>query len=176
MTKDDLAGEVSKLTGLTRKETTAAINAIIEVISRQLCEGKKIYLRGFGCFETKLGRGRRARNPQGYGLINIPPRIRPVFRPYDELKEQVRYNNAQMVPVDFLYLDGKSAVTVCVVGSFNSWKNGASPMEKLPDGSWVTEIVMPSGQSISYMYNIDGKMITDPVAPTDSRGFSVKKI
>jgi len=32
---------------------------------------------------------RRARNPGQGGVMEIPPRVKPVFRPYDDLKDAV---------------------------------------------------------------------------------------
>lgn len=135
-----------------------------------------MFLRGFGCFETRLGRSRRARNPQGSGVMVIPPKVRPTFRPYDDLKEMVRSRLAPRKPVDFLFLGGADAARVSVVGSFNSWDPDADRMERLPDGSWVAEIMIPSGQVISYMFDVDGERVPDPSAEKNEKGQSLRRV
>ena len=176
MTKDDLSKQVSEKTGLTRKEVTAVLNSALEAITDELGRGGSVYLRGFGCFETKLGRPRRARNPQGEGVMVIPQRVRPVFRAYDDLKDAVHESLAPRTPVDFLFLDGRAATRVAVVGSFNSWDVSANPMERLPDGSWVAEVMIPSGQVIAYMFDVDGIRVSDPSAKKNEKGHSLRRV
>ena len=176
MTKDDLAREVSQRTGLTRKEVTVVVNSLLDAISDELSRGGSVFLRGFGCFETKLGRSRRARNPQGDGVMVIPPKVRPVFRAYDDLKNAVHEMLAPRKPVDFLFLEGREASSVSVVGSFNSWDPDTDPMERLPDGSWVAEIMIPSGQVISYLFDVDGERVADPSAKKNERGQSLRRV
>lgn len=176
MTKDELAREVSRRTGLTQKEVMAVVNALLEAISEQLGSGESVFLRGFGCFETRLGRRRRARNPQGEGVMVIPPKVRPVFRPYDGLRERVQDQLSPEVPVDFLYLGGREASRVSIVGSFNSWDESSAPMQRLPDGSWVAEVMIPSGQVISYMFSVDGDLVPDPSAKRNEKGQSLRQV
>ncbi len=176
MTREELAREVARRTGLTLKEVQSALTGILDVITETLCEGERIYMRGFGCFETKKGRMRRARNPQGEGLIEIPSRIRPHFRSYDALKDAVQQSLASRVRVDFLCLGARNADYVSVVGSWNDWDESACPMQKLPDGSWVAESPLPSGQTIRYRYNVDGRWEPDPAYPPDSQGNTVRQV
>jgi nucleoid DNA-binding protein len=176
MTREELAREVAGRTGLTLKEVQSALTGILDVITEALCRDESIFMRGFGCFETHRGRMRRARNPQGSGLIEIPPRIRPHFRPYDSLKDSVQRSLASRVRVDFLCLGARNAKFVSVVGSWNDWDESATPMQKLPDGSWVAETPMPSGQTIRYRYNVDGRWESDPAYPADSQGNTVRQV
>lgn len=176
MTKDELSGEVADKTGISRKVARSVLAALLDSISEQLCNGKTIYLRGFGCFETREGRKRRARDPQGEGIIEIPPRIRPVFRPYDDLKDAVQKNLGKRVRVDFLCLTAKNAKEVSVVGKFNNWNEEKNPMQRLPDGSWVGEIDAVSGQTLKYQYWIDGRLEGDPAFPADKKGNTLRQI
>ncbi len=176
MTKDELAGVVADKTGVSRKVARSVLTAMLDTITEELCDGETIYLRGFGCFETKEGSGRRARDPQGEGIIEIPPRIRPVFRPYNDLKDAVQEHLGKRITVDFLCLSAKNAGKVSVVGKFNSWSEDSNPMQRLPDGSWVGEIQAVSGQTLRYQYWIDGRLESDPAFPLDSRGNTVRQI
>jgi DNA-binding protein HU-beta len=176
MTKDELAREVAGRTGLTRKEVLSVLENLLEVISESLCRDEKVFLRGFGCFETRQGKRRRARDPRGEGIISIPPKARATFRPYDGLKNAVEGALSPKVVVDFLCLGASTAGYVSVVGSFNDWKEDRTPMQKLPDGSWVAEVRLPQGQSISYMYNVDGEWRPDRAFPRDGKGRTVRQI
>ncbi len=176
MTKDELAGVVAEKIGVSRRVTRSVLAALLDTITEQLCSGETIYLRGFGCFETKEGRRRRARDPQGDGIIEIPPRIRPLFRPYNDLKDAVQENLGKKVTVDFLCLSAKNALKVSVVGKFNNRNEESNPMQRLPDGSWVGEIQAVSGQTLKYQYWIDGRLESDPAFPSDSKGNTVRQI
>jgi nucleoid DNA-binding protein len=176
MTREELAGEVARKTGVSRKLARSVLAAIIDTVTERLCDGDTIYLRGFGCFETRTGRKRRARDPQGNGIIEIPPRIRPVFRPYNDLKDSVQASLGTRVKVDFLCLTAKNASRVSIVGNFNGWDETCNPMQRLPDGSWVAEMDAVSGQTLKYRYWIDGKTDTDPAFPSDSKGNTVRQI
>jgi nucleoid DNA-binding protein len=176
MTKDELSGEVAAKTGISRKVARSVLAALLDSISEQLCNGETIYLRGFGCFETREGRKRRARDPQGDGIIEIPPRIRPVFRPYDDLKDAVQKSLGKRIRVDFLCLTAKNSGKVSVVGKFNNWNEEKNPMQRLPDGSWVGEIEAVSGQTLKYQYWIDGRLEGDPAFPADKKGNTLRQI
>lgn len=57
--------------------------------------------------------------------------------------------------VQFTHL-AQSARTVHVVGSFNGWGKGATPMKKVGDtGVWVAEVVLRPGE-YTFMYLVDG--------------------
>ena len=176
MTKDELSAVVAQKTGVSRRVARSVLAALLDTITEQLCSGEIIYLRGFGCFETKEGRSRRARDPQGDGIIEIPPRIRPLFRPYNDLKDAVQEKLGKRVTVDFLCLSAKKAMTESVVGKFNNWNQASNPMQRLPDGSWVGEIQAVSGQTLKYQYWIDGTLETDPSFGSASMGNTVRQI
>jgi hypothetical protein len=145
-------------------------------MTESLCRGESIYLRGFGCFQTREGHRRRARDPQGQGIIDIPPKIRPVFRAYQDLKNSIQESLGKRITLDFLCLTAKHASRVSVVGPFNGWDETENPMQRLPDGSWVSELETVSGQTFRYKYWIDGKLETDPAFPTDSHGNSTRQV
>jgi DNA-binding protein HU-beta len=178
LTREELAREVALRTGLSRREVQAVVESILEVVEERLCAGEAVYLRGFGCFESRPGGRRRARDPRGDGVIEIPPRVKPVFRPYDRLREAVHSALSPSTRVVFVCPSGTSPppASVSVVGSFNGWDGEANPMQKLPDGSWIAEILIPSGQIVSYRFNVDGNWIPDPTRPPDRSGNSVRQV
>lgn len=89
MTKTELIGNVAQKTKLTKKASTAAVEAIVEAISASLAKGEKVQLVGFGSFEAKKREARKGRNPQTGAVIKIAARKVPVFRAGKALKDAV---------------------------------------------------------------------------------------
>lgn len=179
MTREELASEVAGRTGLSRREAAAALEAILDAVEESLCAGEPVYLRGFGCFEPRAGRRRRARDPRGGGgLLDIPSAVRPVFRPYDRLRRAVSEALARRVRTAFFHPGAPGTASVSVCGTFNGWDTGACPMQRLPDASWVAEVELPAGQVIRYMFCIDGRLVPDPDAtvPRDDEGRSLRSL
>ena len=63
MTKKELVAAVSEKTGLTKKDSEAALSAILDAISESLSKGNDVQLTGFGTFEVKDRPARSGRNP-----------------------------------------------------------------------------------------------------------------
>jgi hypothetical protein len=63
-----------------------------------------------------------------------------------------------------LTLKRPHAEEVCVIGSFNNWQPGATPMRKGPDGVWTARFFLPAGRYV-YKFLVDGNTrIPDPNA------------
>ncbi len=56
-----------------------------------------------------------------------------------------------------------TATSVCVAGSFNDWRPGATPMLSLGDGRWVKQLALPPGR-YEYRLVADGEWMADPAA------------
>ncbi len=89
MNKAELINAAAEKAGLSKKDTEAAVNAAIEVISDCLAEGDKVQLVGFGAFEVKSRAERTGRNPKTKEEIKIPASKVPVFKPGKALKDIV---------------------------------------------------------------------------------------
>ncbi len=89
MTKADLVEEISKETGLSKKDTGIIVNLIIENICNALAEGDKVELRGFGSFKVKSRKARKARNPRTGASVDVPAKLVPYFKASNELKDKV---------------------------------------------------------------------------------------
>ena len=89
MNKAELINAVADKAGLSKKDTEAAINAAIDVISACLAEGDKVQLVGFGAFEVKSRAERIGRNPKTPESIKVPASKVPVFKPGKALKDVV---------------------------------------------------------------------------------------
>ncbi len=89
MSKSDLIEAVSKVTS-TKKEAAAAVEAIIEAITKALKKKQTVTLPGFGTFTVVKRKARKGRNPQTGEEIKIPAKKVPVFRPGKGLREAVK--------------------------------------------------------------------------------------
>ncbi len=97
MTKTDLIDAVAEKTGLTKKDSGEAVNAVFDTIVEFLSgEARKaeadregVQIIGFGTFEVKDRSERKGRNPQTGEEITIPARTVPVFRAGKSFKDSV---------------------------------------------------------------------------------------
>jgi len=89
MTKAELVERAAQATGLTKRDTGAAVDAFIRAVADALAEGKNIEIRGFGCFKLKQRKGRKARNPRTGDEVFVDPRTVPVFQVSREIKGRV---------------------------------------------------------------------------------------
>lgn len=89
MNKAELINAAAEKTGLSKKDTEAVLNSVIEVISDALADGDKVQLVGFGAFEVKSRAERTGRNPKTKEPIKIPASKVPVFKPGRALKDAV---------------------------------------------------------------------------------------
>jgi DNA-binding protein HU-beta len=89
MNKGDLIRELAKVAG-TKKEAEAALNTILETITKALKKGNKVTLIGFGTFGVTKRAARKGRNPQTGKEMKIAARKVPKFTPGKGLKDAVR--------------------------------------------------------------------------------------
>jgi len=89
MNKTELINVISEKSGMSKKNTEAALNATIASIEEALKKDEKVVLVGFGTFEVKSRAARKGRNPQTGGEIDIPASKAPVFRAGKSLKDLV---------------------------------------------------------------------------------------
>ncbi len=176
MTREELARETAKRTGLTIKEVQIVLITFLDIIRETLSKGDSVFLRSFGCFSTKKGRERRIRDPRNDGIMVVPARHRVSFKPYPNLRDSVQNCLAPVTQEAFFCVGYPKAEKVSVVGNFNNWSATASPMEALPDGSWFAELPLPSGQSIHYYFLVDGVEKLDPQYKTDTNGYSIRQV
>lgn len=90
MNKTELISAIAQKTGLTKKNSEAALNAFISTVEESLQRGEKVVLVGFGTFEVRKRAARKGRNPQTKQEILIPASKAPVFKAGKGLKEKVK--------------------------------------------------------------------------------------
>ena len=89
MNKTELIAAVAEKAGLSKKDSDAAVNAVLCAITDALKAGDKVQLVGFGSFEVKKRAARVGRNPKTKETIEIPASVVPVFKAGKALKDAV---------------------------------------------------------------------------------------
>jgi len=90
MNKRELIDEVSTKTGLTRKASREAIDAMTSVVTDALARQEKVTLVGFGTFQVMERKAKIGRNPRTGETVQIPAKKVPRFRPGRGLRERVK--------------------------------------------------------------------------------------
>ena len=90
MNKTELINAVAETSGLTKKDSEVALNAILDTIQNAMKNGDKVQLVGFGSFEVKERAARIGRNPSTGAEINIPASKAPTFKPGKALKDAIQ--------------------------------------------------------------------------------------
>ncbi len=88
--KADLIDGVAEKSGLTKKDATAAVEGLFEVVTETLAEGERVQVIGFGTFEVRDRAARKGRNPQTGEEIQIPATKVPAFKAGKGLKDAVK--------------------------------------------------------------------------------------
>ena len=75
MNKTELINAVAETSGLTKKDSEVALNAILDTIQNAMKNGDKVQLVGFGSFEVKERAARTGKNrPPALRLRSPHPR------------------------------------------------------------------------------------------------------
>ena len=90
MNKAELVEQVAGQTGLTKRTSGKAVDAVVSAISDCLARGEKVTLVGFGTLRVIKRKARVGRNPQTGETIQIPAKKVPKFVPGKNLKNKVK--------------------------------------------------------------------------------------
>lgn len=97
MNKQELLSIMSEKSGLTKKDSEAALAAFIETIQEALKNGDKVQLIGFGSFEVRDRAARTGKNPLTGETMEIPAAKVPAFKAGRALKELVNNQLKELV-------------------------------------------------------------------------------
>jgi nucleoid DNA-binding protein len=90
MNKQEIVARIAQETGITKSTAAAAVDTLIDSITRSLKKGDTVSFVGFGTFKTSQRKARTARNPQTGAPIKIPKRRVPRFTAGKALKQAVK--------------------------------------------------------------------------------------
>ena len=90
MTKSELIERLSeKQNYLSPKDVEFAVKSLIEEMARNLAQGGRIEVRGFGSFSLHFRPPRMGRNPKTGDAVPLTGKYVPRFKPGKELRERV---------------------------------------------------------------------------------------
>ena len=89
MNKSQLVESIAKKSGLTNKDSAAAVNAFLESVKESLSKGEAVTLIGFGSFLVRDRAARSGRNPRTGKVVDIPAVKVPAFKAGEPLKDAV---------------------------------------------------------------------------------------
>ena len=95
MNKSELVAAMAEASGLSKKDSEAALKAFIGVVSGELQKKEKVQLIGFGTFETSERAARTGRNPANGESIKIAASTLVKFKAGAALKEKVNTKPAK---------------------------------------------------------------------------------
>lgn len=90
MRKPELVEEVMNAAGLdTKSQADAAVDAVVDSITKALSRGEEVALTGFGTFSVTHRAARTGVNPRTGEKLQIPARTVPKFKAGKGLKDAV---------------------------------------------------------------------------------------
>jgi len=89
MNKSELIDAVSNAAGITKADSSRALDAVIGAISGAMSKGEQVSILGFGTFLVRHRNARTGRNPQTGAEIQIKAANVPAFKPGKALKDAV---------------------------------------------------------------------------------------
>lgn len=89
MKKADLVEAIAEKTGLTKADSTRALDAVFEAVTKALKKGERVPIAGFGTFNVSKRKAREGRNPQTGEKVKIAARKAVTFKAGTALKDAV---------------------------------------------------------------------------------------
>ena len=89
MNKNDLVAHVSAQAGLSKADSTKAVDAVFDGITASLKKGDEVRLVGFGTFAVTARAASEGRNPRTGQKIKIKASKQPKFKAGKGLKDAV---------------------------------------------------------------------------------------
>lgn len=90
MNKADLTNAVATKTGMSKKQSAEAVNAVLDAITGSLAKGESVQLVGFGTFSVQKRAKRQGVNPKTGEKLTIPACKVPKFKAGKALKDTVK--------------------------------------------------------------------------------------
>jgi DNA-binding protein HU-beta len=89
MNKSDLIGGIATKSGLSKKDSAAALEATLTAITDAMANGDSLTLVGFGTFAVSERAAREGINPQTKAPIQIKASKVPKFKPGKALRDSI---------------------------------------------------------------------------------------
>jgi DNA-binding protein HU-beta len=79
MQKSDIVNLVAARTEMRRTDISMVLDTALELIIREVANGKRVSFLGFGSFEARSRAARRGPNPYNGEMYETPPKKVPFF-------------------------------------------------------------------------------------------------
>lgn len=89
MNKSELVDAIAQDTGLSKKDSEAALKSFVENVSNALVKGDSVQLIGFGTFSVSERAARSGRNPLTRETITIAASKNAKFKAGKALKDRI---------------------------------------------------------------------------------------
>jgi len=89
MTKQEFIEAIAAKSGLTKADSSRAVEAFIETVTSTLKKGDKVTLTGFGVFSVSKRAARNGRNPRTGEVVKISASNSVKFKTGSKLKEAI---------------------------------------------------------------------------------------
>ncbi|MGV3556352.1 MAG: HU family DNA-binding protein [Croceibacterium sp.] len=89
MNKNELIGAVADASGLSRSDSTKAVEGVFDTITGALKKGDEVRLVGFGTFSVAKRKASTGRNPRTGEPMTIKASTQPKFKAGKGLKDAV---------------------------------------------------------------------------------------
>ena len=89
MNKSDLIDALAEKYKLTEKQATEIVDLMFKGFIKELKNGGRIEIRGFGSFSVRNYKSYKGRNPRTGDAVNVKPKRSPFFKVGRELKRMV---------------------------------------------------------------------------------------
>lgn len=93
LTRMDLTEAVFREVGLSRNDSAALVDSVLQHVSDALVAGEQVKISSFGTFSVRDKNARVGRNPKTGEEVPISPRRVLTFRPSHLMKERVAEGN-----------------------------------------------------------------------------------
>lgn len=80
MNRVELVAAIAQEAGISKKDADAALKAFVNTVEKELKDGGKVQLVGFGTFEVSKRAARTGRNPQTGEAMEITASKTPKFK------------------------------------------------------------------------------------------------
>lgn len=90
MKKVELIERLAEVTGKTKKDTIATVNALLNIIEETLVAGEEVAITGYVTFSVKDTPERVARNPKNGETVNVPAGRKVTVKAGKILKDAIK--------------------------------------------------------------------------------------
>ena len=91
MNYKQLIDKLSEKTGNPKTVTKELLQDTVDVLTKQLCEGKGVSIPDLGTFSTKVSEDKKVYNPHYDAYMMVPPKRVVEFSPAAGLKDEIKF-------------------------------------------------------------------------------------